>query len=96
MAEYCALARIGYTMRGPFAKAPHPIEQGVREQSRQSIVSRTDLRAGVALTGDMLTVKRPGIGIPAAEWNRILGRTLRRDIPANAVLHWSDLESPRG
>jgi len=94
MAEYCALARIGYAMRGPFAKQVLDIERPVREQTRQSVVARTDLAAGTLLTRDMLTVKRPGTGIPAADLERIVNRLLSHDVKANHILTWSDVGGP--
>ena len=92
MAEYCALARIGYAMRGPIAKGVLEIEKGVREQTRQSVVAKGDLRAGVVLSREMLAMKRPGTGVPAAEFERVLGRTLARDVAGNSVLTWGDLQ----
>ena len=91
MAEYCALARIGYAMRGPFAKGVLEEERGVREQTRQSVVAREDLRAGTVLTREMLCVKRPGTGVPAAEMEKVVGRTLARDVKGNSVLRWEDV-----
>ncbi len=85
-AEYTALAKIGYAMRGPFAKAPQPAELQIREQTRQSLTTTRDLAAGTTLSADMLTVKRPGTGIPAAELRSTLGKTLRRALPANTTL----------
>jgi N-acetylneuraminate synthase/N,N'-diacetyllegionaminate synthase len=91
LAEYCALARIGYMMRGPFAKQVQEIERGVREQTRQSVVARRDLKAGQLLTRDLLTIKRPGTGIPAAALDRLEGVALLRDVQADCVLRWEDV-----
>ena len=91
MAEYCALARIGYAMRGPFAKQVLPEEQEVRRQTRQSVVARKDLQAGTVLTREMLCVKRPGSGIPAADLERVVGRALAREVKGNSVLCWEDV-----
>jgi N-acetylneuraminate synthase/N,N'-diacetyllegionaminate synthase len=93
LAEYAALARIGYAMRGPFRKCPQHGELQVREQTRQSLTTTCDLAAGTKLTADMLTVKRPGTGIPAAALRGTLGRTLRRALPINTTLTPSDLET---
>jgi N-acetylneuraminate synthase/N,N'-diacetyllegionaminate synthase len=90
-AEYAAIARIGYAMRGPFMKQVLDIERPVREQTRQSLVARIDLPAGTLLTRDHLTVKRPGTGIPAADFDRVIGRTTAAHVSANSVLTWKDL-----
>lgn len=91
MAEYCALARIGYAMRGPFAKQVLAEEREVRQQTRQSVVVREDMKGGTLLTRAMLCVKRPGTGIPAADFERVLNRVLSRDVAANSVLRWEDV-----
>ncbi len=91
MAEYCALARIGYAMRGAFEKRPQPVELEVRQQTRQSVVARDDLKAGTRLTREMLAVKRPGTGIPAADMERVIGRVLVRDVDGNSTLAWADV-----
>jgi N,N'-diacetyllegionaminate synthase len=91
-AEYTALARIGYILRGPYLKQAQDIERPVREQTRQSITAKTALAAGTVLAAEMLTVKRPGIGIPAADLHTILGKKLSRPVPANSILTPDDLE----
>jgi N-acetylneuraminate synthase/N,N'-diacetyllegionaminate synthase len=91
MAEYCALARIGFAMRGPFVKKAQAAELEVRTQTRQSVVATAALAAGTVLTRGVLTVKRPGTGIPAADLDRAVGRRLARDVAANTVLTWEDL-----
>jgi sialic acid synthase SpsE len=91
MAEYCALARIGFAMRGPFAKQVLAEEREVRQQTRQSVVACGDLGAGTVLTREMLCVKRPGTGVPAAEIERMVGRTLVRDVKGNCVVQWEDV-----
>jgi sialic acid synthase SpsE len=91
MAEYCALARIGYVMRGPFVKQVLAEEREVREQTRQSVVARVDLKVGTVLAREMLCVKRPGTGVPAAEMERVVGRVLVREVKGNSVVRWEDV-----
>ncbi len=91
LAEYCALARIGYAMRGRYEKRVLEAERGVRDQTRQSVVARVDIRAGTILTREMLTVKRPGTGIPAAGFDQVIGRVAACDVAANSVLGWKDV-----
>jgi N-acetylneuraminate synthase/N,N'-diacetyllegionaminate synthase len=98
MAEYAALARIGFAMRGPFVKQVLEIERPVREQTRQSVVARETIAAGAVIRREMLTVKRPGTGIPAAEMERVVGSVLLRDVAANGVVRWEDvgMDPPAG
>jgi N,N'-diacetyllegionaminate synthase len=92
LAEYVTIARQAFVMRGPLEKKPSDIEMEVRHQTRQSVVARHDLPAGSVLTAVDLTVKRPGTGIPAAEFYDIIGRRLVRAVEGNSVMKWADLE----
>jgi len=44
------------------------------------------------LTRADLAVKRPGRGIPPRYLEQLLGRRLRADMEADAVLTWDDLQ----
>jgi sialic acid synthase SpsE len=56
--------------------------------ARRSLILTRDLPAGTVLEADMLTVKRPGSGIPPKDLERVLGRALRADVEADDVLTW--------
>jgi len=85
-AEYAKFAREAFTMRGAIEKKPQPMELETRQQTRQSVVATRDLVAGTVLTAEMLTTKRPGTGIAAADLKSIIGKTLKTDVAANRVL----------
>ena len=67
-------------------------ELDVRVQSRQSLVARRAIKAGQPISRDLLTCQRPGTGIPAASVERVCQLTALRDIPAGALVDWSDLQ----
>jgi N,N'-diacetyllegionaminate synthase len=77
----------------------HPIDKDAYAATKselkrtfgKSIVLTTDLRAGTVLTSDMLALKKPGTGIPAAQLDVIVGRTLRVDVPADRPLSFEEL-----
>jgi len=50
-----------------------------------------DLSAGTVLAAEMLTVKKPGGGLSLEQLDQVIGRRLRRDIPANRLLRLDDL-----
>ncbi|MCM0018587.1 MAG: N-acetylneuraminate synthase family protein [Tagaea sp.] len=56
----------------------------------KSVVSARDLAAGAALTEADFAFKKPGDGIPAARWRELLGRTLKRAVPADRKLAFED------
>src|SRR5262249_12402973 len=57
----------------------------------KSLVSSRPLTAGHALCRDDLAAKKPGDGIPAAEYAKVIGRQLIRAIPADHMFSWTDL-----
>jgi len=77
---------------GPAKKRVLECERDVRAVSRQSIVTRTGLRAGAAVRREDLTVKRPGTGIAPWRLGEVLGRTLARAVEEDMPLMEADLE----
>lgn len=90
-AHYVKLIRQAERMRGFPGKRVLPIEQDVRQVSRQSLVCRRDLAAGQVISPDDLTVQRPGTGIPAAMIGSAVGKKMIRPVKAGAMLRWDML-----
>ena len=67
---------------------------GVRNLFGKSLISTRALAEGTVLTHDDLTAKKPASGIPAAEREVIVGRTLRVAVPAGHPLSVDDLADP--
>lgn len=67
-------------------------ERDVREVSRQSLVSTRALRAGDVLTREMLTIKRPGTGVPPFMLDEMVGRRVVRDIEMDVPIVREDVE----
>jgi sialic acid synthase SpsE len=59
--------------------------------ARRSLIVTRDLPAGTVLEADMLTVKRPGFGVPPKHLDLVLGRALRADVEADDILTWEML-----
>jgi N-acetylneuraminate synthase len=57
----------------------------------KSVVAARALDRGCVLSREDLALKKPGTGIPAAALERVLGRRLLRDVPADHLLDESDL-----
>ncbi len=67
-------------------------EESVYRFARGSIVADQDLIAGQQISERDIWARRPGNGeIPADQYDMLLGRRLRRSIPRNSQLKWSDL-----
>jgi sialic acid synthase SpsE len=62
-----------------------------RKKMRRSIVAARSLQHGEVISCDDLDFKRPGTGISPGEAARLVGRTLTRDVFADAMLSFDDL-----
>lgn len=86
-----AMIRQVETALGDGVKRVMPGEEETRLIARKSLVARRNLPAGTALTPDMVSVKRPGTGIPPGALAQVMGRTLRKDVKADETLRWDTL-----
>lgn len=67
-------------------------EEAVYAFARGSVVADRDLAAGTVLQEADIWTRRPGTGeVPAADFDKIVGRTLRTAKKRNEQLKWSDL-----
>ncbi|KXB37737.1 N-acetylneuraminate synthase family protein [Aerococcus christensenii] len=68
------------------ATADLEAQAAARKNARRSIVLTQDVKAGTALTREMLTFKRPGTGIAPKRINEIIGKTVKEDLPEDTTL----------
>jgi N-acetylneuraminate synthase len=66
-------------------------EVEVRNWAHHSIVSIMDIQEGDILTREKINVKRPGTGIPAAQYESVIGAKALKFIPKDSMLSWSDI-----
>jgi N-acetylneuraminate synthase len=66
--------------------------KGMKEMFEKSLVAKVDIPAGTEITRNMLGIKKPGTGIPAARLNEVIGRRTTRDVRANKVLMPEDVQ----
>lgn len=59
--------------------------------ARKSIVSIKDLKKGEILSEDNIGIKRPGTGISPKEFEKIIGRSINKDILKDSVIFWEDV-----
>ncbi len=62
-----------------------------REVFRRRLVLKRSIRAGEKVQPEHLEFKRPGTGINPDEVRYVVGRTVQRDLEAEAELDWADL-----
>ncbi|MFT3788212.1 MAG: N-acetylneuraminate synthase family protein [Tepidisphaeraceae bacterium] len=93
-AAYVRAIRLADELRGDNgARRVLEVERDVRKLSRQSIVARREIAAGESVAEDDLTVQRPGTGVPASDWTKVVGRITRAAIPAGTILTWEMLRA---
>lgn len=64
----------------------------MKETFEKSLVALVDIPAGETITGEMVGVKKPGTGIPAAKWREVIGKRTTRPITADTLLTVSDIQ----
>ena len=67
---------------------PRPEEQEMFAKGRRSLHARRRIAKGEILTLDMITTKRPGLGIPPYLIETVLGRVARIDVEADQWITW--------
>jgi N-acetylneuraminate synthase len=70
---------------GDGIKRPAPSELSTRAIGRKSLVAARDIPAGTKLAPDMISIKRPGTGLPPATKQLLVGRTVRVQIPTGTL-----------
>jgi N-acetylneuraminate synthase len=73
-------------------KRVHGREQQIRTWAFRSIVTTRAVRTGEVVTQEAIWSKRPGSGIPSHLMGEVVGRRVRRNVAANSMLSWEDLE----
>lgn len=84
--------RAAEAMLGNGAKRPQPCEAPMLPAIRRSVRAARGLRAGTRLAFEDLAWLRPGGDLAPGHENRLVGRTLRRDVEAGAPLLPGDVE----
>lgn len=84
--------RIVEASLGHGRKEPAPSEADTAAVARKSLVAARDIPAGMTLTEEMITAKRPGTGLPPSMRDSLVGRQARRDIRSGTLLSREMLE----
>jgi N,N'-diacetyllegionaminate synthase len=82
--ELVCMANDIHTLNGNGNKYVLPCEEETRKYDKRSWVANEDIEAGITITEDMLTWKRPGTGI----WPNvnIVGRVAKKDIKKDTTI----------
>lgn len=83
--------RLAEIMLGSKEKQCQLEETQMREISRKSIFLRRDMVKGDLITKEDLCCLRPGYGISPMALPKVIGSTLKNDLPAETQLNWHHL-----
>ena len=72
--------------KGNGKKRPAECELDNIKNLRKSIVASKKITKGMKITADLVSIKRPGIGLPPSKLKEILGKIARRDIEKDLPL----------
>lgn len=73
-------------------KKIHELEKQIRSWAHRSVVAIKEIKKGETFNLGNLWTKRPGTGIPSVNLSQIIGKIAKKDIPANTLLRWEDVE----
>jgi N,N'-diacetyllegionaminate synthase len=63
-----------------------PSEVRNKPIARKSLIASREIKAGELFTADNITSKRPGMGISPMQWDKVLGRSARRNFLADELI----------
>ena len=90
--EYIRLARQAEKACGDGQKNLLTAEEKTKEAVRMSVVAATFIKAGTKITPEMITIKRPGTGIPAERIDVVINATATRDIEPDHIINSGDIK----
>ena len=67
-------------------KEPAARELEIAAVARRSLVAAQDIPVGSTLTEGLIAIRRPGTGLPPAMLDQVVGRKVKRHIPAGTLL----------
>jgi len=78
-------------LSGSSKKKAIPSEKISRLNARRSIVLNIDVKKNDLITKKNIITKRPGTGITADNWYKVLGKKFKRNLKSDHILKWSDI-----
>ena len=90
LAEWVEKIRWSYLTFGNSEVEPTKKEKEMKLIARRSIVALEDITVGEKLTMDNIGLRRPGTGIPAEKYEKILGSWVIKKINKGKLIEWSD------
>ena len=64
-----------------------------RLNARRSIVVNSNIKKNDKITATNIITKRPGTGITADNWTKVLGKKFKRELKFDHILQWKDIKN---
>ena len=81
-----------HNMFGKFEICIQECEKTNRIYARRSLVATTTIPKNTVINKDMISIKRPSLGIDPADWKKILKKKTKKRIKAEEPIRWKDLK----
>lgn len=93
MRQLVAAVRQAEVYRGRYERARTPSEEKMLLHLRRSIGAAVDIPAGEPVQRDWLTYLRPAWGLPPDQFEALIGKRLKRAVPAGDLIRAEDVEN---
>ncbi len=90
--EWIKGIRDAYVSLGNSKLVPTENEKIQRALMRRSITTACEIKKGNIFDDSNLVLLRPGTGIGAEQWDKVIGRKAKYDIKQNSQLNWEDID----
>ena len=71
---------------GSFDKKPTFSEEKIMSLVRKSIIATQNIEKGTIINKDMITIKRPGTGLPPSDYEKIIGKKTNQTISKDEII----------
>ena len=77
---------------GNYEKSIQKCEKENRVHARRGIIANKDIQKNSIIKEDMISIKRPALGIPPKDFKKILNKIAKRKIKFDEPINWKDLK----
>ncbi len=92
LAQLVAVIRNTEAALGNGVKQPTAEEERMKRIAGKSLAAAVSIPKGATISGDMVSIKRPGSGIAPKELDSVVGKTTLVDLEEDTVLTWEMFE----
>ena len=79
-------------MMGNGKKICQPSELKNRIEARRSIMTKVPIKKNYKITKEVITIKRPGIGLEPKYYSYVIGKKNKKNFLAEEPINWTDIK----